>query len=66
MLKTRVALGNISRVLLNLIKRLMFVMFKDTSHAMFMQLTFIFSFYLVHQLRMLYALNFVPLPYMFG
>ena len=30
MLKTRVTRGNISRVLLNLIKRLMFVMFKDS------------------------------------
>ena len=44
MLKTRVTLGNISRVLLNLTKRLIFVMFKDSSSlSMFMQLTFIFS-----------------------
>ena len=43
MLKTRVTLGNISRVLLNLIKKLTFEMFKD-SHTlqMFTQLTLIF------------------------
>ena len=44
MLKTRVTLGNISRVLLNLTKRLIFAMFKDSSfNPMFTQLTFIFS-----------------------
>ena len=43
MLKTRETLGNISRVLLNLIKKLTFEMFKD-SHPlqMFTQLTLIF------------------------
>ena len=44
MLKTRVTLGNISRVLLNLIKRLIFAMFKDSSFLpMFTQLAVIFS-----------------------
>ena len=44
MLKTRVTLGNISRVLLNLIKILIFVMIEDSSSLpMFMQLTFILS-----------------------
>ena len=44
MLKTRVTLGNISRVLLNLFKRLIFVMFNESSSLpMFRQLTFIFS-----------------------
>ena len=42
-LKTRVILGNISRVLLNLIKKLTFVIFTDSYLLpMFMQLTFIF------------------------
>ena len=39
MVKTRVTLGNICRVLLNLIRRLIFVIFKDSSHSMFPQLT---------------------------
>ena len=44
MLKTRVRLGNISRALLNLNKRLIFAMFKDSSSLqMFAQLTVIFS-----------------------
>ena len=44
MLKTRVTLGNISRVLLNLFKILIFVMLKDSSSLpMFPQLTCIFS-----------------------
>ena len=43
-LKTRVTLGNISRTLLNKTKRLIFLMFKDSSSlSMFTQLTFIFS-----------------------
>ena len=43
MLKTRVTLGNISGVLLNLTKRLILAMFKDSpSLSMFTQLTFIF------------------------
>ena len=41
---TRVTLGNISRVLLNLIKILIFAMIEDSSSLpMFMQLTFILS-----------------------
>ena len=44
MIKTRVPLRNISRVLLNLIKRLMFVILKGYfSLQMLAQLTFIFS-----------------------
>ena len=42
MLKTQVTLRNISLVLLNLIKRFLFVLFK-LLHPMFTQLTFIFS-----------------------
>ena len=45
MLKTWVALTNISRVLLNLIKRLVFVMFKDSYLLpMFKQLLSIIHF----------------------
>ena len=44
MLKTRVTLGNISRALLNLTKRLGFAMFKEFSYIpMFTQLTVVFS-----------------------
>ena len=44
MLKTRVTLGNISRALLNLTKRLGFAMFKEfSSIPMFTQLTVVFS-----------------------
>ena len=44
MIKTLVTLGNFSRVLLNLTKRLIFVLFKDSSSlSMFTQLTLIFS-----------------------
>ena len=44
MLKTRVTLGNISRFLLILTKRLIFLMFKDSSSlSMFTQLALIYS-----------------------
>ena len=44
MLKNRVTLGNISRALLNLTKRLGFAMFKEfSSIPMFTQLTVVFS-----------------------
>ena len=44
MLKIRVTLGNVSRVLLNLTKRLIFLMFKDSSFlSMYTNLTVIFS-----------------------
>ena len=44
MLKTRVTLGNISRFLLILTKRLVFLMFKDSwSLSMLMQLALIYS-----------------------
>ena len=59
-----VTLGNISRVLSNLTKRLIFAVFKDSSSfPIFTQLTVMFS---LHQLRLLLALTFVPLPYLFG
>ena len=49
MVKTRVTLGNICRVLLNLTKRLIFAMFKDSSSLpMFTQLTVIFSLWLIN------------------
>ena len=51
MLKTRVTLGNILRVLLNLFKRLIFAMFKDASSL---------------PMSLLPTLTFVPLPYLFG
>ena len=65
MLETMVTLGNISRVLLNLIKRFIFVMLKNSSpfhiHA---GIFHIFS--CVHQLRLLLAFTYVPLPYLLG
>ena len=51
MLKTQVTLENISRVILNLTKRLTFAMFKD----FFSHNSYIFS--LVHQLRLLLTLT---------
>ena len=66
MLKTRVTLGNISRVLLNLFKRLIFVLFKSASSHLMFPLHNIHIFSLVHQLRLLLTLTFVPLPYLFG
>ena len=46
MLKTRVTLGNISRILLDLTKKLIFVMYKDSSSlSMFTHSTFTFSLY---------------------
>ena len=56
-------MGNISRVLLNLFKRLIFVMFKDSSSLPAVN---IHIFSLGHQLRLLLALTFVPLPCLFG
>ena len=72
MLKTRVTQGDISRAFLNLTKR--FEMFKDSSASQYQKLvlppnvhavnSYIFS--TVHQLRLLLALTFVSLPYLFG
>ena len=67
MLKTQIALGNISRVLRKLTKILIFVfvVFKDSfSLSVFTQLTYIFS--LVHQLQLLLTLTLVTLPCLFG
>ena len=57
MLKTRVTLGNICFVLLNLIKRFIFVMFK-LLHPPNVHTVNIHIFSLVHQLRLLLALTF--------
>ena len=59
MLETPITLGNICRVLLNLIKTLMF---KDSSPPNFHAVNIHISS-LVHQLRMFIA--FVPLSYLF-
>ena len=56
MLKNRVTLRNITCVLLNLIKRLLFVMFKDSSPSQ----------YLYSPIKILLALTLAPLPYLFG
>ena len=64
MLKTRVIMENICRVLLNLTKRCINfqrLLLPPNVHAVN---SHIFS--LVHQLRLLLALTFVPLPYLFG
>ena len=74
MLKTRVTMENISRVLLSLFKRLMFVMFKGSSSPLPLPpapplnvpAVSIHVFSLVHQLLLLLTLPFVPLPYLFG
>ena len=65
MLKTRITLGNISRVLLNVTKRLIFVMLKDSSPSQCYVVN-IHILSLVHQLRVLLTLTFDPLPYLFG
>ena len=63
MLKTRVTLGNISRVLLNLTKRwddicnIQRLLLPPNVHAFNGHISS-----LVHQLRLLLALTFVPLP----
>ena len=66
MLKNPVTQGSISRVLLNLTKRLMFVMFQRLLVRLNVHAVNIYIFSLVHQLRLLLILNFVPLHYLFG
>ena len=61
MLKTRVKLGNISRILLNLIERLIKLLYPPNVH-----LVNIYILSLVHQLRLLLALTFVLLSYLFS
>ena len=56
MLKTRVTLRNISFVLLNLIKRLLFVIFKDSPPSQC----------LCSPMKLLLAFTFAPLSYLFG
>ena len=64
MLKTRVVLRNVSRVLSNLIKRLIFaiqrLLLLSNIHAVKIHI-----FSLVHQLRLLHTLTFVFLSYLF-
>ena len=64
MLKTRVALRNVSCVLSNLIKRLIFaiqrLLLPSNIHAVKIHI-----FSLVHQLRLLHTLTFVFLSYLF-
>ena len=55
MLKTRITLENISRILLNLIKILIFLMYKDSSPPNVHTVN-IHIFLLVYQLRLLLAL----------
>ena len=57
---------NICRVLLNLTKRLIFAMFKDSLLPPNVHAVNSHIFSLVHKLRLLLALTFVPLPYLFG
>ena len=64
-LKTRVTLGNIYCVLLNLFERLIFAMFKD-SYPPNVQAVNIHILSSVHQLRLLLVVTSVPLPYLFG
>ena len=54
-------MGNISRVLLNLFKILIFVMFKQLLSPPNVHAVNISS-----QITLLLALTFVPLPYLFG
>ena len=59
--------ANISRVLLNLFKRLIFVMFRDSSSPPpNVPAVNIHIFSLVHQLPLILTLTFVPLSYLFG
>ena len=66
MLKTWVTLGNISRVLLNLTKGLIGANVQRLFLPPNVQVVNSHIFSLVHQLRLLLALTFVPLPYLFG
>ena len=63
MLKTRVTLRDISRVLLNLINicHVLRLLLPPNVYAVN-----IYIFSLVHQLRLLPTLTFVPLPHLFG
>ena len=70
MLKTRVTLVNISRVLLNLIVTLLNLIHNCNFQILPLSLNVhavnIYIFPLVHQLRLLLTLAFVPLLYLFG
>ena len=70
MLKTPVTLVNISRVLLNLIVTLLNLINNRNFQILPLPLNVhavnIYIFPLVHQLRLLLTLAFVPLPYLFG
>ena len=68
--KNRVTLGNISRILLNLTPILLNLINICNVRRLLLPLNFysvnIHIFTLVHQLRLLLTLTFVPLPYVFG
>ena len=70
MLKTQVTLVNISRVLLNLIGTLLNLINNCNFQILLLSLSVhavnIYIFLLVHQLRLLLTLAFVPLPNLFG
>ena len=70
MLKTQVTLVNISPVLLNLIGTLLNLINNCNFQILLLSLSVhavnIYIFLLVHQLRLLLNLAFVPLPYLFG
>ena len=62
----RVTLGNISHILLNLTKTLIFAMFKDSSPPLNVHVVNSHVSSSIHQLRMLLALTFFPFPYLSG
>ena len=70
MLKTRVTLGNVFRVLLNLTRILLDLINICSVQGLLLLLNFhavnINILSLVHQLQLLLTLTFVPLPYLFG
>ena len=67
MLKTRITLRSFSLVLLNLIKRLiLYLQCLKTPPPPNVRAMNIHIFSLVHQFRLILALTFFPLPYLFG
>ena len=66
MLKTRVTLGNISRVLLNLFKRLILVNVQRLLLPPDVPAVNIHIFSLIYQLQLILTLTLVPFPYLLG
>ena len=66
MLKTRVTLGNISRVLLNLTEKLHICNVQRLLFPLNVYVVNNHIFSLLHQSLLLLTLTFVPLPYLFG